>query len=220
MTAELSRPSDGHVLLSASDTLCLEFVNTVAWRKSAAPEERMLSPAALLDWTSMAGILSAERGAQLRERWQKRPDEALACYERARALREAVYGIFRSRIFAERLPEDALRILNDALAAAPPRVRIAGSGGALGWWIHSTGVDPSDILAPIAWSAADLMTSPRARRVRQCEDPKGCGWLFLDESRAGTRRWCSMGECGNRAKARRHYLRRKRGEPPAAHEAS
>jgi predicted RNA-binding Zn ribbon-like protein len=65
------------------------------------------------------------------------------------------------------------------------------------------------MLAPIAWSAADLLTGPRAQRVRQCADEKGCGWLFIDESRAGTRRWCSMGECGNRAKARRHYLRRK-----------
>jgi predicted RNA-binding Zn ribbon-like protein len=51
--------------------------------------------------------------------------------------------------------------------------------------------------------------------MRQCADAKGCGWLFLDESRAGTRRWCSMGECGNRAKAHRHYLRRKQGEASA-----
>jgi predicted RNA-binding Zn ribbon-like protein len=33
----------------------------------------------------------------------------------------------------------------------------------------------------------------------------GCGWLFVDESRNGSRRWCSMKDCGNRAKARRHY---------------
>jgi predicted RNA-binding Zn ribbon-like protein len=180
----------------------------------------MPCPAALLDWCSGAGVLPAERGAQLRERWQERPDEALACYERARALREAVYRIFRSRLSAERPPEDALQIVNEVLAAAPPRVQIAASGDVLGWRIRSVGADPSDILAPIAWSAADLMTSPRARRVRQCEDPKGCGWLFLDESRAGTRRWCSMGECGNRAKARRHYLRRKHHEPPTADDAS
>ena len=57
------------------------------------------------------------------------------------------------------------------------------------------------MLTPIVWSAADLITGPRAQRVRQCADPEGCGWLFLDESRAGTRRWCSMGNCGNRASA-------------------
>jgi predicted RNA-binding Zn ribbon-like protein len=75
-----------------------------------------------------------------------------------------------------------------------------------------------DLLAPIAWSAADLMTGARAQRVRQCEDNKGCGWLFLDESRAGTRRWCSMGDCGNRAKARRHYLRKQLETAGSGHE--
>jgi predicted RNA-binding Zn ribbon-like protein len=52
------------------------------------------------------------------------------------------------------------------------------------------------------------MTGPRAERVRQCADEQGCGWLFLDQSRLNNRRWCSMGDCGNRAKARRHYRRK------------
>jgi predicted RNA-binding Zn ribbon-like protein len=46
-------------------------------------------------------------------------------------------------------------------------------------------------------------------RVRMCEAPDGCGWLFYDETRNGTRRWCSMKDCGNRAKARRHYAKSK-----------
>ena len=54
------------------------------------------------------------------------------------------------------------------------------------------------------------VTSPA--RVRMCEAPDGCGWLFYDETRNGTRRWCSMKDCGNRAKARRHYARNKATE--------
>ena len=42
--------------------------------------------------------------------------------------------------------------------------------------------------------------------IRQCEDD-ACGWLFVDRSRGGRRRWCSMADCGNRAKARRHYTK-------------
>jgi predicted RNA-binding Zn ribbon-like protein len=128
-------------------------------------------------------------------------------YRRAIELREAIYRIFRSKMLSEAPRAAELLVLNEVLAAVPPRVRIAPSGGRLGWWTGATRSGPSDLLAPIAWSAADLMTGARAQRVRQCEDNKGCGWLFLDESRAGTRRWCSMGDCGNRAKARRHYLR-------------
>jgi predicted RNA-binding Zn ribbon-like protein len=66
-------------------------------------------------------------------------------------------------------------------------------------------------LMPIAFSAVELMTGVRAARVRQCQDDRGCGWLIVDESRAQNRRWCSMGDCGNRAKAHRHYERVRHG---------
>jgi predicted RNA-binding Zn ribbon-like protein len=65
---------------------------------------------------------------------------------------------------------------------------------------------------PVVHSAAELLTSPHLDRVRQCADDRGCGFLFFDTSRNGSRRWCSMESCGNRAKARRHYQRTKAGE--------
>jgi predicted RNA-binding Zn ribbon-like protein len=212
MTMEPERRLKGRVLRCASDQLCLAFVNTVAWRKTKTPEERLPSPSALLDWWLGAGILDTADGERLNQRWDDHPREALALYRPAIELREAIYRIFRSRMLAEAPRAAELLVLNEVLAAVPPRVRIAPSGGRLGWWTGATRSGPLDLLAPIAWSAADLMTGARAERVRQCEDNKGCGWLFLDESRAGTRRWCSMGDCGNRAKARRHYLRSKQLE--------
>ena len=63
-------------------------------------------------------------------------------------------------------------------------------------------------LWPIARSAAHLLTSAELTRVREC-DGTSCNWLFFDRSRGGSRRWCSMESCGNRAKARRHYRRRR-----------
>jgi predicted RNA-binding Zn ribbon-like protein len=67
------------------------------------------------------------------------------------------------------------------------------------------------LLAPVLWSAADLLVGPQIPRVRQCANP-ACGWLFLDTSKGGNRRWCSMSACGNRAKAHRHYMRHKDAE--------
>ena len=65
-------------------------------------------------------------------------------------------------------------------------------------------------LWPVLWAAAELLTSADRDRVRACaSDP--CRWLFLDLSRNRSRRWCSMEDCGNRAKARRHYARSKNG---------
>jgi len=63
-------------------------------------------------------------------------------------------------------------------------------------------------------SAGDLLLGPKLARVRQCANP-ACRFLFLDDSKAGNRRWCSMAACGNRAKAHRHYLRRKAPSPSA-----
>jgi predicted RNA-binding Zn ribbon-like protein len=65
-------------------------------------------------------------------------------------------------------------------------------------------------LRPIARSAAELLTSETLSRVRECGGAT-CTWLFLDASRNRSRRWCSMESCGNRAKARRHYRRRREG---------
>ena len=64
------------------------------------------------------------------------------------------------------------------------------------------------MLWPVVGSAADLLTSEDLDRVGECQGD-GCGWLFIDMSRNHSRRWCDMGDCGNRAKARRHYRRKK-----------
>ena len=68
------------------------------------------------------------------------------------------------------------------------------------------GPPAESLLAPVLWSAGDLLTGARRARVRQCANPR-CLWLFLDDSKSGNRRWCSMASCGNRAKAHRHYAR-------------
>ena len=78
--------------------------------------------------------------------------------------------------------------------------------GAYGWDVDVKSGTALALLAPVLWSAGDLLAGPRLDRVRRCANPE-CGWLFLDDSRAGKRRWCSMTSCGNRAKARRHYHR-------------
>jgi len=66
----------------------------------------------------------------------------------------------------------------------------------------------TSLLWPVARAATALLTSSDLARVRECADD-ACGWLFLDHSRNGSRRWCDMADCGNRAKARRYRERRK-----------
>jgi predicted RNA-binding Zn ribbon-like protein len=83
---------------------------------------------------------------------------------------------------------------------------IHGSGGFEWKWKF----DENALEAPlylIALSAVDLMTSENYRRVGQCADEDGCGWLFVDTSKNHSRRWCDINDCGNRAKQRRYQKR-------------
>ena len=62
------------------------------------------------------------------------------------------------------------------------------------------------VLWPVVWSAVRLLSSPELASVRKCAAP-GCGWLFVDGTKNGSRRWCSMSVCGNRDKVRRYRRR-------------
>ena len=58
-------------------------------------------------------------------------------------------------------------------------------------------------------NGAVLIAGAEGDRVRCCAEPE-CRWMFLEHARNRPGLWCSMEDCGNRAKARRHYLRAKR----------
>ena len=101
-----------------------------------------------------------------------------------------------------------LEALNALLGASPNRTTLKRERSGFSWDVDMRGTTALGQLAPVLWSAGDLLAGPRLDRVRRCANPE-CGWLFLDDSRAGKRRWCSMSACGNRAKARRHYHKSK-----------
>ncbi len=193
--------------------LCLDFANTVGGMRGETPKERLSVYADLVEFARQAGAVDDARAAGLLAEAERRPAEAEAAFREALLLREALYRIFLARARGE-APSDAdVDRLSAALGAALSHRRLERRGGsfAVGW-------DPSPALEaplwPIVASAAELLASgDEAERVRVCGlfDTHECSWLFIDASRAGTRRWCSMKDCGNRAKARRHH-RRVKGE--------
>jgi predicted RNA-binding Zn ribbon-like protein len=190
------------------EDLSIRFVNTVAWRLRDSVEDRFGSGSALLDWFAAAGLADKVLAARLRKRWMDYPREEQALKQSAVRLREAIYLLFAARIKGSKFDSTALGILNGVLGSRTAELRIALSGGKLSWQPGAEPAAAGDLLKPIAWSAAELLMGSRSEKLRQCQDERGCGWLFVDESRAQNRRWCSMGDCGNRAKALRHYRRR------------
>ena len=102
-----------------------------------------------------------------------------------------------------------LAAFNHAVLRARARQRMSPAPVGLRWSWDPALSSFGRLLAAIALDAADLVTSPRASGIGRCADER-CGWLFLDLSPGRRRRWCSMSDCGNRAKARRHYARVRR----------
>jgi predicted RNA-binding Zn ribbon-like protein len=191
----------GEVIPAPDDDLCLAFANTRYWRGTATPTEELNTPDDLLAW--------AARSAHLPAGMLRRFARPSGAFDAAMALRETIHHCFAATAAGQAPTAADLAALNTALAEAPTRRSVQPGG----WDVGLPAPSAVALLAPVLWSAADLLGGSQVARVRQCANP-ACGWLFLDHSKAGNRRWCSMSACGNRAKAHRHY-QRQRARPAA-----
>jgi predicted RNA-binding Zn ribbon-like protein len=199
---------DAYVFKFAGGRPCLDFTNTFSGRR-ADPTERLLTYRDLAAWGRQADALNDEEARRLTRIAAQHPLDAARTLSEAVALRDALYRIFSAVIDGSTAAEADLMILNRALSRALDQQRIVSRPQGFAWeWAAGDRLDR--MLWPVLRSAADLLVSDDVHRVRRCAS-ESCDWLFLDASRNRSRRWCDMRDCGNRAKARRYYARRKAG---------
>jgi predicted RNA-binding Zn ribbon-like protein len=186
--------------------LCLDFANTLDNRPTDHPQERLATYADLISWSVQAGALQPPAARRLEALAARRAREAAELLGRARDLREAIFAVLSGHAAGRPAPAGALEVLQAALPGAMSRLRLAPgkTGFAWGWDADAEALDA--MLWPVVRSATDLLTSDDLDRVRVCAG-QCCNWLFLDQSRNRSRRWCDMTVCGNRDKARRFYRR-------------
>src|SRR5215207_6402935 len=182
--------------------LCLGLVNTVLWRRSQQPVERLTSYDDLVHHVARAGWIDSPEA--LIAEAHAHPRKARAALGEAVAFRELLFGIF-SDIGAGREPGSwAVATLGEHLAASMAQLALTpdGAGAFAVTW------QPLDSLDVPLWQAAasagSLLASDDLARVKQCPGEK-CGWVFVDESRNQSRLWCDSTMCGNRARVRAHY---------------
>lgn len=177
----------------------LDLVNTVGWRLDPQRTvDRIRDGAALVRWAAYAGLVDRDTGVGSSER----ADLAAA---RVRDLRELLHRALQPVALGRRPGAAVLADLQDRVLAALGREQVAiARVMPLEWSVP--GRTFADLPARLAVEAWDLLVHEDAGRLRQCRDDD-CGWLFLDRSRNGSRVWCSSADCGNRARARRHYAR-------------
>jgi predicted RNA-binding Zn ribbon-like protein len=191
--------------------LCLNFANTADWHASENPVECLNEYRDLITWGRRTETLTEAEARRLLKEAAARPAEAGRTLREAVELREALYDIFVAQARGEPPAPEALGVLNRFLARALSQARLRPNEEGFAWDWEGAEAALDRMLWPVAKSAADLLTSEERERVGQCADDRGCGYLFLDLSRNRSRRWCDMKDCGNRAKARRHYRRQRAG---------
>jgi predicted RNA-binding Zn ribbon-like protein len=157
------------------------------------PAEQLRTPPDLANWLVRAGLADEPPAASRRDLAQ------------ARTLREAIYQTIKRRIAGQPPGPGHLAIINNLAGRPPPRMWLQAENGQLRARHDATTV--AALLASLARDAVDLLGSPLADRIRECA-AADCPLLFLDTSRAGRRRWCSMATCGARTKVAAYRARR------------
>ncbi|MFC2077808.1 CGNR zinc finger domain-containing protein [Candidatus Bipolaricaulota bacterium] len=179
--------------------LCLDFANT---------DDLLNDYADLLTWAERAEAVVKSQADRLRQAADSAKDQARTAFDRALALRKAIRRTFSSQAQEDPLGAGDLALLSTVVGRSAKHLRLQPSPNGVTWEWHDVENQldwPSWI---VARSAADLLVSDRRDHVRECAS-NDCNWLFIDTSRNHSRRWCDMANCGNRAKARRSYARKR-----------
>lgn len=188
--------------------LCLDFINTTHCHGCDDPRDDLMNYLDLVLWSRQLEIVSPREAQDLLRQAKNRTTESARVLKQAKTLRDILFRMF-SALASQRRPNKTDIVgFNQALSEAMSNSEIVLTKSSSTWSWNKDDSALDRLLWPVIRSAADLLVSDEIRRLRRCGG-NDCTWLFLDLSKNTSRRWCDMKECGNRAKARRHYKRKR-----------
>jgi predicted RNA-binding Zn ribbon-like protein len=192
----------------------LDLLNTADWPSSGPALDRLSSYPRVLEWAVEAGVLGAGVAGRLRKQAAADPAGAERALARFRELRRVLHRSVVALVSGRGVGAALERLTPSLHEALPHLVLEPGASGSAGPRAGWSGLDASleGPLWPVVWDAVQLLLSPEANRLRVCGG-QDCGWVYVDHSRNGLRRWCEMETCGTTAKNRR---RGRRPRPPGA----
>jgi predicted RNA-binding Zn ribbon-like protein len=188
----------------------LDFANTAGWHAGEERLEHLTSYGEWVAWLRQGDSQVSALAAALRAEAARNPVRATRALAEVIARRELVYRVFTA-IARKQSPQAS--DLNDLHQARVEALEASEPAWERGHLVHrwKPGTDLLTPLHPIMLAACELLESSQVERLRQCANHP-CGWLFLDQSKNGSRRWCSSAECGNATRVRRFRSRQRRGE--------
>jgi predicted RNA-binding Zn ribbon-like protein len=174
----------------------LDFLNTIHDWTVETPRDYLAEPAEAVRFGSAAGLLSPAEARRLAARIGPRE------LGRLRTLRARLAGICRALVAGGSPRPADLHFLSAARVAVARHSRTRHSAGRLVPELITERAGSATLRLKLADAAVALLASDRIERLKSCPT---CGWFFLDTSKNGSRRWCSMATCGASEKARRYY---------------
>jgi predicted RNA-binding Zn ribbon-like protein len=197
----------------------LDLVNSVERgvpRRDRDNQDFLVDPLACVVWATRVGLLRDPREVEaVGEAWRADPRRARQSLDRVIAIRESAHTALRATLTSSDWVSDemrqALEDVHSEWQAAVTRSTVSVAVGAPIAVRVDLGADPVELIPDrAAQQALDLLTGDELPRLRECPiEAGGCGWLFLDHSRNGSRRWCRMADCGNKVKAKGLTARRR-----------
>jgi len=191
-----------------SGRLCLDFVNTVDYRSSSQPDERLTGLAELLAFGEQAGVLSGSESRKRRRDGRENTRAASALFQSSVALREMMFRILSAVAAHHKVSKMDVEAFNAVVRRCNASCLVLPGEGKSAWQRLDQGGDADRLIGKIVRSAVELLTSDDIHCVKKCS-ADDCDWLFMDDSRSQNRRWCEMRTCGSRQKARAYYQRKK-----------
>lgn len=185
---------------------CLDFVNTVPDRFDGTNRDNLSSFNDLIYWAKKAKIIDNTSFAAVEKAAKLNGRKSRDFFAEAIGIRSLIYSIFKPISNHQKVKPADLEVFNEVVKRYFVFLEIgARKDGFVEQWNFDSSQFYS-ITAPIIKSAYELLLSGKLERVKECPN---CGWLFLDTTKNGKRRWCSMEDCGSNVKALEYYYRKK-----------
>ena len=183
--------------------MCLDFCNSGQNAREPSGTESIASFTDLVDWLEVAEAVTGSQAARLRQAGAGSPRAAVQVWGRAIKFREALFRVLNAKAGGGSVAREDLSDIEAEHARALAFARLSWAGEAYRWSLDPSAAALDAAMQPLVESAVSLLTSAKLERLRRC-GKSTCYWLFIDETRNHSRRWCEMASCGNVVKVRRH----------------
>jgi predicted RNA-binding Zn ribbon-like protein len=190
-----------------SGELFFDLVNTVVI-KDGKEADLWAAPEDVFAWAASARIVGEATAGRLMRTGVEDGDEF---FENAKRFRNALRGMAHDLVGGKPVRPGAIVQINKYLKLPFGYNKLAMENGETQLRFEPSFDRPESLLAPVAADAARLLTEGDPSLVKQCESDQ-CVLFFYDSTKNHSRRWCSMGSCGNREKVKAYYRRQKTGD--------